>query len=72
MGARGRAANSDHFPFSEAGVPAFFLYTRGGSAAYHDVNDRPKALSLAGFAGAFGLVRDFLNEVGRGSDRKSN
>lgn len=64
LGARGRAANSDHFPFSEAGVPAFFLYTRGGSPAYHDVNDRPEALSLAGFAGAFGLVRDFLNEEG--------
>ncbi|MET4074248.1 VanZ family protein [Hymenobacter sp. UYCo722] len=64
LGARGRAANSDHFPFSEAGVPAFFLYTRGGSAAYHDVNDRPKALSLVGFNGAYGLVRDFLNELG--------
>ena len=64
LGARGRAANSDHFPFSEAGVPAFFIYTRGGSTAYHDVNDRPEALSLAGFAGAFGLVRDFLNEQG--------
>jgi uncharacterized membrane protein (UPF0136 family) len=64
--ARGRAANSDHFPFSEAGVPAFFLYTRGGSTAYHDVNDQPTALSLAGFAGAFGLVRDFLDaQMGR-------
>ena len=62
--ARGRAANSDHFPFSEAGVPAFFLYTRGGSQAYHDVHDVPAALSLAGFAGAFGLVRDFLNDLG--------
>jgi len=59
--ARGRAANSDHFPFSEAGVPAFFLYTRGGSTAYHDVHDQPAALSLAGFSGAFGLVRDFLD-----------
>ena len=64
LGARGPAANSDHFPFSEAGVPAFFIYTRGGSPAYHDVNDRPAALSLAGFAGAFGLVRDFLGELG--------
>ena len=64
LGARGRAANSDHFPFSEAGVPAFFMYTRGGSLAYHDVNDKPAALSLAGFAGAFGLVRDFLGELG--------
>jgi len=64
LAARGRAANSDHFPFSEAGVPAFFLYTRGGSQAYHDVHDEPAALSLAGFAGAFGLVRDFLNDLG--------
>ena len=64
LGARGRAANSDHYPFSEAGVPAFFLYTRGGSAAYHDVNDRPKALSLVGFPGAFQLVRDFMDELG--------
>jgi aminopeptidase YwaD len=62
--ARGRAANSDHFPFSEAGVPAFFLYTRGGSQAYHDVHDQPAALSLAGFAGAFGLARDFLDGLG--------
>jgi aminopeptidase YwaD len=62
--ARGKAANSDHFPFSEAGVPAFFLYTRGGSQAYHDVHDLPAALSLAGFAGAFGLVRDFLDGLG--------
>ena len=64
LAARGRAANSDHFPFSEAGVPAFFLYTRGGSPAYHDVNDRPEALSLAGFAGAYHLIHDFLNELG--------
>ena len=62
--ARGPAANSDHFPFSEAGVPAFFMYTRGGSLAYHDVNDRSAALSLAGFAGAYGLARDFLDAEG--------
>ncbi len=70
LGARGRAANSDHFPFSEAGVPAFFIYTRGGSTAYHDVNDQPAALSLAGFAGAFGLVRDFMNELGAAPEAK--
>ncbi len=62
--ARGRAANSDHYPFSELGVPAFFLYTRGGSQAYHDINDQPAALSLTGFTGAFGLVRGFLDELG--------
>jgi aminopeptidase YwaD len=64
LGARGKAANSDHYPFSEAGVPAFYMYLRGASTAYHDVNDKPATLTLAGFPGAFGLVRDFLNELG--------
>lgn len=64
IGARGRAANSDHFPFSEAGVPALFVYTRGGSKAYHDVNDRSEALSLAGFEGVFKLLRAFMAESG--------
>ncbi|MDO7850678.1 VanZ family protein [Hymenobacter convexus] len=72
LAARGRAANSDHYPFSEAGVPAFFIYTRGGSTAYHDVNDKPAALSLAGFSGAFGLVRDFLNEEGAAPGTKKS
>lgn len=64
LAARGKAANSDHYPFSEAGVPAFFLYLRGAGKAYHDVNDTSATLTLAGFQGAFGLVRDFLNELG--------
>ncbi|MDO7847856.1 M28 family peptidase [Hymenobacter sp. M29] len=72
LAARGRAANSDHYPFSEAGVPAFFIYTRGGSTAYHDVNDQPAALSLVGFPGAFGLVRDFLNEEGAAPSAKKS
>ena len=72
LAARGRAANSDHFPFSEAGVPAFFIYTRGGSPAYHDVNDRPEALSLTGFAGAYGLLRDFTLRLMRNEDAALN
>lgn len=62
--ARGRAANSDHFPFSEQGVPAFFLYTRGGIKAYHDVLDKAETLPLTAFSGVFGLVREFLNAMG--------
>ncbi|MDO7873329.1 M20/M25/M40 family metallo-hydrolase [Hymenobacter sp. ASUV-10] len=69
LGARGKAANSDHYPFSEAGVPAFYMYLRGASKAYHDVNDTPATLTLAGFQGAFGLVRDFLNELGARPER---
>ncbi|UOQ65886.1 M28 family metallopeptidase [Hymenobacter volaticus] len=62
--ARGRAANSDHFPFSEQGVPAFFLYTRGGITAYHDVQDRAETLPLTAFASVFGLVSSFLDALG--------
>ncbi|GGG28217.1 M28 family metallopeptidase [Hymenobacter glacieicola] len=62
LAARGRAANSDHYYFSERGVPAFFLYTRGGIKAYHDVADRARSLPLTGFTGMFSLLRDFLNQ----------
>ncbi|WP_170172455.1 M28 family metallopeptidase [Hymenobacter rigui] len=64
LGARGRAANSDHYHFSEQGVPAFFLYTRGGTTAYHDVEDRPETLPLTTFPQVFQLLRDFLNLQG--------
>lgn len=64
LAARGRAANSDHFPFSERGVPAFFLYTRGGTTAYHDVQDRAETLPLTAFANVFGLIHSFLDALG--------
>ncbi|RPD50483.1 M28 family peptidase [Hymenobacter sediminis] len=60
VAARGRAANSDHYPFSERGVSAFFIYARGGSSAYHDVADQPTQLSLSGFSGIFKLITHFL------------
>lgn len=53
---RGRAANSDHFPFSEAGVPSFFIYQRGTPTHYHDVYDQAATLPLSGFAGLFQLI----------------
>jgi len=43
---RGKAANSDHYLFTEKGVPAFFFYTLGGIKGYHDVFDRPETLPL--------------------------
>jgi len=65
LAARGRAANSDHYYFSERGVPALFLYTRGGIAAYHDIQDRAATLPLTAFTNTFRLLRDFLNIQGR-------
>jgi aminopeptidase YwaD len=43
---RGKAANSDHYFFSEKGVRAFFFYTLGGIKAYHDVFDKSITLPL--------------------------
>jgi aminopeptidase YwaD len=46
---RGKACNSDHCPFYTKGVPCFFIYTLGGIAAYHDLDDRPETLPLTAF-----------------------
>ncbi len=57
---RGKAANSDHYPFSEAGVPAFFLYSNGGPGYYHDVFDRPSSLALTNVDKVMKLLMDFV------------
>lgn len=57
---RGKAANSDHYWFAEAGVPAIFIYTEGNVKAYHDVMDTPEALDWANYEGLFTLLRTFI------------
>lgn len=57
---RGKAANSDHYFFTEKGVPAFFIYTQGGIDAYHDVNDIAKTLPFTEFEDLFRLLREWL------------
>ena len=56
---RGKAANSDHYPFYEKGVPCFFIYTLGGIAAYHDIYDRPETLPLTDYEDLFRLLISF-------------
>ncbi|NDK57109.1 M28 family peptidase [Pontibacter sp. BT213] len=56
---RGKAANSDHYPFSERGVPAFFFYTLGGTTAYHNTKDQGRQLPLTKFKEVFRLITDF-------------
>lgn len=65
LGKRGTAKNSDHYFFSEKGVPTFFFYTNGGSKAYHDINDLPHQLPLTEFEDIKKLIVDFVGEVGR-------
>ncbi len=56
---RGKAKNSDHYWFSERGVPCFFIYTMGGIKAYHDVYDRESTLPLTKFREVFSLLCGF-------------
>ncbi|MGB0897562.1 MAG: M28 family peptidase, partial [Flavobacteriaceae bacterium] len=60
---RGKAKNSDHYWFSEKGVPSFFLYLMGGVSAYHDVDDVFKTLPLTKYEDSFRLIRDFIAEL---------
>lgn len=56
---RGKAANSDHYFFTEKGVPSFFLYTQGGIAAYHDVFDKAETLPFTTYEQLFKLFVGF-------------
>ncbi|RZL51335.1 MAG: M28 family peptidase, partial [Pedobacter sp.] len=56
---RGKAANSDHYFFTEKGVPAFFLYTQGGIAAYHDIFDKSETLPFTVYENLFKLFVGF-------------
>jgi aminopeptidase YwaD len=60
---RGKAQNSDHYWFTEKGVPSFFIYTLGGIKAYHDVYDRPETLPLTNYKGVFNLLTDFISTL---------
>jgi hypothetical protein len=59
--ARGKAANSDHYFFSENGVHAFFFYLMGKYAHYHDIDDNSQNLKLSPYYDkAFKLIVGFV------------
>lgn len=60
---RGRAANSDHYWFSQLGIPSFFIYTMGGIKAYHDVYDKSETLPMSEFNDLFHLLIDFIEAI---------
>jgi hypothetical protein len=60
---RGKAANSDHYWFSEANVPCFFIYTMGGITAYHDIYDIEKTLPLSAYKPVFKLIISFVETM---------
>jgi len=65
INARGKAANSDHYFFTEKGVPSFFFYTLGGIKAYHDVFDKAATLPLNEHEDLFTLIIKFNEKLMR-------
>lgn len=63
---RGKAANSDHYFFSENGVPSFFIYLMGDYKHYHVPSDNAQNLKLdSNYNNAFKLIRDFIIELNK-------
>ncbi|HVV54232.1 MAG TPA: M28 family peptidase [Mucilaginibacter sp.] len=63
IASRGKAAISDHYWFTEKGVPSFFIYTMGGIKAYHDVFDISKTLPLNEYNHIFKLLVRFSSAL---------
>ena len=64
---RNNAPNSDHYPFTEQNVPAFFVYTLGGFAAQvHHGTDNCTACKLEHYPEIFKLFwessRNFMKK----------
>ena len=60
---RGPAANSDHYWFTEKGVPAFFIYTMGPNKHYHDVFDTYDELSFSEYHDITTLLIEFVRKI---------
>jgi len=63
VNSRGKAANSDHYYFSEKAVPAFYMYTLGGIKAYHDIYDISATLPLNEYTNLFNMLLKFNDSL---------
>lgn len=60
---RDQSRNSDHYHFSEKGVPAIFIYGNGTKPYYHDVFDKAQELSLENIDGLAKLLIEFAGTI---------
>lgn len=63
INSRGKAQNSDHYWFTEKGVPSFFWYTLGKRKAYHDVEDIAATVPLVEANDLIRLILDFSQQL---------
>lgn len=61
---RGKAANSDHYYFSEKGVEAFFFYLMGDYPYYHDIYDIPENVPYIQYEETVQFFIDYLQILG--------
>ena len=60
---RGPTANSDHYYFSEMGVPSFFIYSMGAVKNYHDIYDTAENTPLNKFDEVQTLLTKFVEQL---------
>ncbi len=61
VGKRGKAANSDHYPFYYKGIPSFFIYTLGPECKeYHNIYDMPENVPFTEYNDLFALLTRFI------------
>ncbi len=60
---RGKTKNSDHYYFSEMGIPSFFIYSMGGPGYYHDIFDKADSVSLDNYEKVAQLLIDFVSAI---------
>ena len=54
---RANAPNSDHYPFTQKGVPAMFIYVLGGRyGGYHSPDDNCERCGLEGYESSISLI----------------
>ncbi len=63
VNSRGPAANSDHYFFTEKGVPAVFIYTQGPNKHYHDIYDTYAELTFAETIDLLELLKVFVKKI---------
>jgi aminopeptidase YwaD len=60
---RGYAANSDHYWFTDLGIPSFFIYTMGPNKHYHDISDTYENLSFSEVNDLTTLLATFIERL---------
>lgn len=57
---RKNSPNSDHYPFSQKGVDAIFLYSLGEVGGYHNVFDTKEKLEYESYPSLYQLISEFI------------